>query len=71
MSFLRAFSQTMLMTTISQATGLSSPVWRDDTIAGCRTLLTPDPVGFYLNPLYFILCFTAMQTQQINQWGSQ
>jgi hypothetical protein len=71
MSFLRAFSQSMVMTTILQATGLSSPVRRNYTIAGCRILLTPDPTGFYLNPSDFILCFTAMQSQQINQWVSQ
>jgi hypothetical protein len=70
-SFLRAFSQSMLMTTILQVICLSSPVRRGDTIAGCRILLTPDPTGFYLNPSDFILCFTAMQSQQINQWASQ
>jgi hypothetical protein len=70
-SFLRAFSQSMLMTTILQATRLSSPVRRDYTIAGCRIWLTPDTTGFYLNPPDFILCFTATQSQKINQWASQ
>jgi hypothetical protein len=71
MSFLRAFSQSMLMMTILQVTGLSSPVRRDYTIAGCQILLTPDPTGFYLNPSDFILCFTTIQSQQINQCASQ
>jgi hypothetical protein len=34
-------------------------------------LAPPDPTGFYLNPSDFILCFTVMQSQQINQWASQ
>jgi hypothetical protein len=70
-SFLRVFFQSMLMTTFLQATGLSSPVRRDYAIAGCRILLTPDPIGFYFNLSDFTLCFTAMQSQQINQWASK